>query len=141
MSRGLIRSLMLFFPMLAIVNAIYFMGRLRRLVSDVRTLTSEYDMRRYRHEVRLQMYAALAQIGFLSTPILLLFYGAFSRRLRPLDVLYVIIPSVIVIIVGRIMKKTEQAAKNMPASTPELELERNRVVRIWDTRPLPDWSD
>jgi hypothetical protein len=132
---------MLFFPILAVINALYFMSRLRRLVSDIRTLTSEYDMRRYRHEVRLQMYAALAQIGLLSAPILLLFYGAFSHRLRPLDVLYVIIPSVIVILVGRAMKKTEQAAKNMPASRPELEQERDRVVHVWDARPLPDWSD
>lgn len=141
MTRGLLRSLLLLFPLLGILNAVYFIGRLRGLVEDLKVLTSEWDMKRYRHEVRLQMYASLLQIGLLGAPVVLFFYGLFSHRLPGGDVLYVIIPSAVVILVGKILQRVELEAKNMPASTPELERERNRVVHVWNTRPLPDWSD
>ncbi|MBN1435087.1 hypothetical protein JW921_10025 [Candidatus Fermentibacterales bacterium] len=141
MSGGFIRTLLILFPALALLNAFVFMSRLRRMVEDLGILSSTGDIRRFRREVGYQMYAALLQIALLTAPMVLYFIGLFSHRLRPPDVLYVIVPSAVVLVVGKIMKRVEQQAKNMPASTPDFEKERDRVVRVWDTKPLPDWRD
>ena len=141
MSRELMITLLIVFPALAIANGYYFTGRLSRMIREMKVISSSLDMSRYRHDASLQMYAALAQIVLLTVPLLIYVYGALSHILRFWDLLYMLIPSVVVFAVGKSLKRTERRAWNMPADSAELERERDHVVNVWNTRPLPDWKD
>jgi hypothetical protein len=131
--------LLVFFPGLGIVNAFWFGRELADFLVKYDGLRSDQDMLAYKRVVGRQMYAALVQIVLLLMPTLLFFTGFFSGVLKVLDLVFVVVPSVLVIVVGMRYKRLEEPMKAILAATPELENERDDVVATWLKKPFPDW--
>ncbi len=96
-------------------------------------------MMRFKKVVAHQMYAALFQIVLLSTPPILFVVGLMLEVLYGSDILFVIVPSAIIIIVAAISRTWETRAKILPTATPEMSQERDAIVRTWLRKPWPDW--
>ena len=85
------------------------------------------------------MYAALAQIVILGLPPILYFVGIAKGSLRLGDVVYLLVPSALIFVVGQLFRKLETKVKNLPVADDELRRQRDAVVLTWVKKPLPDW--
>jgi len=124
---------------MAVVNALYFGNELKRFTASTPTLASTHDLERFKTVVGHQMYAALAQIGLLATPTLIYFAGVFNGTLPPSDLLYVLVPSAVILLLAAQYNSWEKKAKNLKAADPELTAQRDAIVHTWMKKPLPNW--
>ena len=130
---------MLGLPALAVVNAFWFGTELKDFVSSTPRLESSHDIEKFKIIVAHQMYAALVQIVFLATPPIVYFIGIFRGVLSPSDIVFIIVPSAVILIVAAMYRGHEKRAKSIPTADPELERQRDAIVRTWLRKPLPDW--
>ncbi len=131
--------LILFLPLLAILNALWFGSELQRFSRDVRTFSSTHEIERFKGVVARQMYAALVQIVLLVVPPILFFVGIVKGALTPGDVVFIVVPSAVVILVAAMYKQTETKVKAIPANDDELRRQRDAIIHTWLKKPLPDW--
>jgi hypothetical protein len=129
----------LLFPAIAIANAWWFGSELQRFARQVTRFDSTADVELFKGVVARQMYAALAQIVLLAVPPILFFVGIIRKDLGPGDVLYIILPSAVVILVALVYKKVESQVRAIPAADDELRRQRDAIVETWIKKPLPDW--
>jgi uncharacterized membrane protein len=85
------------------------------------------------------MYAALAQLVFLVTPIIIYSFGVSTEILVFSDITLVIIPGAFLVALGYLFKKVEAEACRIPAAGEDLDEQRLAVIKTWRTRPLPNW--
>jgi len=137
--RQILIAVMLLLPGAGVVNALWFSGELKRFLEAVPMLVSPYHLEQYKRVVARQMVAALVQIVILALPPVAYFVGLALGALRLPDVLYVIVPSAVVLLVALMVRPTELRARTIPTADPELERQRDRIVEAWLTKPLPDW--
>jgi hypothetical protein len=130
---------MLIFPALAILNAWWFGSELQRFARHVRSIDSTAEIEAFKAIVARQMYAALAQIVLLIVPPILFFVGIARKVLGPGDVLFIIVPSLVVILVAALYKQVEKQVKSIPAQDDELRRQRDKIIETWLKKPLPDW--
>ncbi len=118
-----------------------FLGgrELTRFVREVKTIASTHEMERFKQLAARQMYAALAQIAFLGLPALIYFGGLTMGVLAPADIGYIILPSLGMIVLGFVFKKTETQVQQTPAADEALATERDAVVATWLKKAVPDW--
>jgi len=126
-------------PAIGVLNAAWFGTELKNFVAATPRLESSRDIEDFKTVVAHQMYAALAQIALLATPPLIYFAGLFTGVLRPADFVFILIPSMVIIMVASVYRRGELRAKNIPAADPELERQRNAIVSTWMRKPWPDW--
>ncbi len=138
-TRSLLIIAILVFSCAGVVNSIWFGLELKRFVDRTPILVSRLHMMRFKKVVAHQMYAALFQIVLLSTPPILFVVGLMLEVLYGSDILFVIVPSAIIIIVAAISRTWETRAKILPTATPEMSQERDAIVRTWLRKPWPDW--
>jgi hypothetical protein len=131
--------LMIGLPALAILNAIWWGSELQQFTKKVTSFDSTAHIEQFKTVVAHQMYAALAQIGLLATPPIVFFVGLARGVLAPRDVLYIILPSAVVIVVGAIYKRVETQARSIPATDDELRRQRDAIIETWIKKPLPNW--
>jgi hypothetical protein len=131
--------LLLVLPGLAVLNALWFSSELRRFLAEVPRLESTRDVELFKAVVARQMRAALVQIVLLGAPLVVFGVGIVRRVLGPGDLLYVILPALVVLAVAARCRPAEQAARSLPAADDVLTRERDRVVQTWLKKPLPDW--
>jgi TRAP-type C4-dicarboxylate transport system permease large subunit len=131
--------LMLLFPLLAILNAVWFGSELQKFAKEVRTFSSTHEIERFKGVVGRQMYAALVQIVLLVVPPILFFVGIAKGALTPGDIIFIIVPSAVVIAVAALYKQTEKQVKEIPANDDELRRQRDVIIHTWLKKPLPDW--
>ena len=131
--------LILVLPLLAILNAVWFGSELQRFARDVRTFSSTHEIERFKGVVARQMYAALVQIVLLVVPPILFFVGIVRGVLTPGDIIFIIVPSAVVILVAALYKQTETKVKSIPANDDELRRQRDAIIHTWLKKPLPDW--
>ena len=137
--RIIIIGLILLCPALAAINAIYHTRQLQNYVRHVRRINDMAGFARFQRLVARQMYAALAQSLLLTAPLILYFLGIFSDQLWLPDVVFVIVPGGFIIVLGYVMKKLENQVCRIPAANRDLDDQRLAVIKIWRTRPLPNW--
>ena len=130
---------LLVLPAAGVVNGLWFSAELKRFLEAVPVLASSHHMQQYKRLVARQMYAALVQLVILALPPVVFLAGLVMGVLRLPDVLFVIIPSTVVLVVALSMRPTELKARSIPTADPELERERDQVVATWLKKPLPDW--
>lgn len=131
--------LILLLPLAAIVNAWWFGSELQRFARQVTSFTSTHEIERFKGVVARQMYAALVQIVLLALPPILFFVGLARGALEPGDVIFIIVPSAVVIMVAMLYKQTEKLVKSIPAQDDELRRQRDAIIHTWLKKPLPDW--
>jgi hypothetical protein len=143
MDREAMRStyilLMLGLPALAILNAVWWGSELQSFTKKVRSFESTAHIEQFKTVVAHQMYAALVQIVLLATPPIVFFVGLARRVLTPTDVLFIILPSALVIVVAAVYKKVETQARSIPASDDELRRQRDAIISTWIKKPFPNW--
>ncbi len=131
---------MVVLPVLGIANAWYFGGRLREFLQRVPALRSPSDLEEFKVVVAHQMYAALLQIVLGAGPLLLWAWGRFGLGvLSTADILFGSIPAMLMAGPGIRNQQLEARAKAIPCDDPVLRMERDRIVRTWMRKPLPDW--
>ena len=131
--------LMLGLPALAIVNAVWWGSELQQFTKRVTAFESTAHIEKFKTVVAHQMYAALVQIVLLAAPPIVFFVGLARHLLAPTDVLFIILPSALVIVVAAIYKKVETQARSIPAADDELRRQRDEIISTWIKKPLPNW--
>lgn len=131
--------IMVALPAIGVLNAVWFGRELKSFVIATPQFESSHDIEQFKTVVGHQMYAALAQIALLATPPILYFAGLFLGVLRPSDFVFILFPSMVILVVAAIYRSWEARAKALPATDPELERQRDIIVRTWMRRPWPDW--
>ncbi len=116
------------------------MNTLKRFLIKTPVIETEQDLSEFKAIVKQHMYAALLQIVFLGTPLLLFSYGIQNEILGFSDILFIIIPNSIVIFVSLAFRKLEKRGQSISTSNPNLESELQQVIHYWKKRPLPSWK-
>jgi len=132
-------ALMVLLPGAAIVNAYYCGTLLQAFLRNVSGLASSADLERFKRVVARQMYAALVQLALLAVPPILYAVGLVIGVLVPGDIVYILVPSAVVIVVAQLFKPLETRVKAIPAANGELARQRDEIVHTWMKKPLPDW--
>jgi hypothetical protein len=132
-------GVMLILPALGAVNAVYHGRSLQHYVRQTKRIRDMDGLAKFQKIVARQMYAALVQLALMVVPMVLYFIGIPTEILRLADIVYVMIPGGILIAVGYHFKKVESEACRIPALGEDLDEQRLAVIKIWKTRPLPDW--
>lgn len=140
MTRTTILAIMLTCPVIGLILSLYFGSLLKKFLTTTPEIASTQDMERFKQLVKGQMYAALVQIAILSIPILVFAYGLWIKVLKPnTDILYMLVPSLVVLGAGMALKSVERNVQNVPTANEELTKERDRIVDIWLHQPFPNW--
>lgn len=139
MDRSTLLVLMVMFPAVAIVNAVFSGLALRRYLAETPRIENRAHLDHYKAVVKRQMFAALAPVVLLSIPTLLFFHGVFEEILSVGDLLYIIAPSLVIIGIGVVLKRVEKRARTQEVSDPGLLAERDEVNEVWIHKPFPDW--
>jgi hypothetical protein len=126
-------------PALAVVNSVVQGNNLKEFLDRTPEFNSALDIDNFKKVAGQQMRAALAQAALLLVPPGCFFWGLMSGSLSPGDFVWILLPSVIVILVARSFRKLELKAWSLPADTEDLAAQRDRIVRTWKTKALPDW--
>lgn len=123
----------------AVVNVLVFGIELKRFTEKTSSLASTRDVERFKVVVAHQMYGALAQILLLVTPPILYVVGLFKGPLTHRDLLFVVVPSIVVVAIAVSYRSWERRAKSIEAADAQLEAQRDAIVETWLTKPFPDW--
>lgn len=121
--------------------AIFLALDLRRFLAGTPTLTSISGVIAFREAVTRQMYGALAVLLLGGSASVVAVTG-FYMRLPEWHELPVLIAAVTVFAAaGTWGRLIERRAKAIPVIDEEIRRQRDDVVRVWTTRPLPTWGD
>lgn len=137
--RTLLLTLMLVSPGLALVNAVIQGRGLKKFLNSTPELASSLDLEEFKRVTGRQMWAALAQAVLLLIAPACFFWGLMIHSLTPADFVWILLPSVVVILVARSFRSLELRVWSIPAANEYLTAERDRVVKVWRTKPIPDW--
>jgi hypothetical protein len=132
-------TLMLLLPAVAVLNAVVHGSQLKAFCERTPAFATYQDIAEFEKVVARQMYAALVQIGLLVAPGVVFVVGLVRGVLAPGEILYVILPSFVILALGVGFKKIENEVRSIPVSDPILEERRDHIVRVWNTKPFPDW--
>jgi hypothetical protein len=121
------------------LNAVWFGLELRRFARSTPVLSSSSDLEAFKRVVAHQMHAALLQIVLLGLPAALFAVGIVGDMLEPGDILFVILPSVGIVLLGAIFRRTELKVRAIRPASPEMKAERDAIVQVWLKKPFPNW--
>jgi hypothetical protein len=126
-------------PAIAAVNALVHGSQLRAFLQRTPAFTTYQNIVDFEKVVARQMYAALLQIGLLVSPGIVFVVGLVRGALDINDVLFVILPALAIGALGMAFKVLENTVRAIPADDPILEERRDHIVRVWNSKPFPDW--
>lgn len=138
-SRGLLLALMLVLPAIACINSCIHSAQLKAFLERTPAFATYQNIVDFEQVVSRQMYAALLQIGLLVSPGVIFVIGLIQGALTVEDVIYVMLPSMVVLALGLVFKQLENRVKSIPVSDPILSERRDHLVKVWNSKPLPDW--
>ncbi len=118
---------------------VIFWNQMKNFLSLMPAIKNQKDMNRFKSIVKRQMYAALIFPAFSVIMILIFLYGVKSGALAAGDLVYIIIPSVLLLLFSKFIKQTEMKLRNIKTDDPNLKKERDRVVSVWIGKAFPDW--
>lgn len=132
-------ALILLLPAVAVLNALIHGSQLKAFLERTPAFATYQDIVEFEKIVARQMYAALVQIALLVAPGVVLVVGIVRHVLSVGDILYVVLPSFVILALGLAFKTLENKARSIPVSDPILEERRDHIVKVWLTKPFPDW--
>ena len=136
--RDIFIVLMILFPVLGFINLLWGARQLKAFIELTPEIETGHHMQKFKSLVSTQMYCALFQIAFLGLPLATLLIGYLIGTLHSMDFLYVLIPSLVILVFGASIKSMETKVKEMPVRS-EFKDEFDSVVRTWMHKPLPNW--
>ena len=132
-------ALILLLPAVAVLNALIHGSQLKAFLERTPAFATYQNIVEFEGVVTRQMYAALFQIALLVAPGVVFVVGLIRGVLSVDDILYVVLPSFVILGLGLAFKKVENKVRSIPVSDPILEERRDHIVRVWNTKPFPDW--
>jgi hypothetical protein len=132
-------ALILLLPAVAVLNALIHGSQLKAFLEQTPAFATYQDIVEFEKVVARQMYAALVQIALLLAPAVVFVVGLVRGVLAPGDILYVVLPSFVIVALGVAFKKIENKVRSIPVSDAILEERRDHIVKVWMTKPFPDW--
>jgi len=130
---------MLLPPACAVVNAMVHGARLHTFLKRTPTIATYQNIIEFERVVKRQMYAALLQIVLLVAPGIIFVVGLVRKVIAVDDVLYIVLPSLVIMAIGMAFKTLENRARSLPVHDPILEERRDHIVKVWNSKALPDW--
>jgi hypothetical protein len=131
--------LMLMLPAAAVINSLFHGSQLKAFLERTTAITTYQNIVEFEKVVARQMYAALLQIAFLLAPGVVFVVGLVRGALSVDDVLYVMLPSFVILALGIAFKRIENRAKVLPVDDPVLADRHAHIIRVWNSKPFPDW--
>lgn len=132
-------ALILLLPAVAVLNALIHGSQLKAFLERTPAFATYQDIVEFEKVVARQMYAALVQIALLVAPGIVLVVGIVRGVLSIEDILYVVLPSFVILALGLAFKQVENKVRSIPVSDPILEERRDHIVMVWNAKPFPDW--
>jgi len=132
-------TLILLLPGVAVLNALIHGSQLKAFLERTPAFATYQDIVEFEKVVARQMYAALVQIVLLVAPGVVFVVGIIRHVLSVEDILFVVLPSFVILALGVAFKKVENQVRSIPVSDPILEERRDHIIRVWMTKPFPDW--
>ena len=132
-------ALILLLPAVAVLNALIHGTQLKAFLERTPAFATYQDIVEFEKVVARQMYAALVQIALLVAPGIVLVVGIVRGVLSIEDILYVVLPSFVILALGLAFKQVENKVRSIPVSDPILEERRDHIVKVWNAKPFPDW--
>ena len=132
-------ALILLLPAVAVLNALIHGTQLKAFLERTPAFATYQDIVEFEKVVARQMYAALVQIALLVAPGIVLVVGIVRGVLSIEDILYVVLPSFVILALGLAFKQVENKVRAIPVSDPILEEQRDHIVKVWNAKPFPDW--
>jgi len=132
-------ALILLLPAVAVLNALIHGSQLKAFLERTPAFATYQDIVEFEKIVARQMYAALVQIALLVAPGVVFVVGLVRKVLSVEDILYVVLPSFVILGLGIAFKKVENKVRSIPVSDPILEERRDHIVKVWNNKPFPDW--
>jgi len=132
-------ALILLLPAVAVLNALIHGSQLKAFLERTPAFATYQDIVEFEKVVARQMYAALVQIALLVAPGIVLVVGIVRGVLSIEDILYVVLPSFVILALGLAFKQVENKVRSIPVSDPILEERRDHIVKVWNAKPFPDW--
>ena len=130
---------MLILPAVAALNAFVHGGQLKAFLQRTPAIDSSRHIVDLEKVVARQMYAALVQIALLVAPGVVFIVGLVRGVLSVGDVLFVVLPSVGILALGLAFRTVENRVKSIPVNDPVLAERRDHIIKVWNTKPFPDW--
>ena len=137
--RGTLIAVILGTQGLALANAAWLGRDLKLFLHTTPRLASTHDLEQFKIVAARQMYAALLQAVLLLVAPGCFVWGIVTHHLSGSDFVWILLPSVVVILVARSYRGLERRMWTLPTADAELEATRDAVVRTWRTKPIPDW--
>ena len=131
--------LMLLLPTVAALNAIIHGRQLKAFLERTPAFDTYQNIVDFEKIVARQMYAALVQIALLVAPAVVFIVGLVGGVLSVDDVLYVLLPSIAILALGVAFKTIENKVRSIPVNDPVLAERRDHIIKVWNTKPFPDW--
>jgi hypothetical protein len=130
---------MLLLPAVAALNAIIHGGQLKSFLDRTPAFDTYQNVVDFEKIVARQMYAALVQIALLIAPGVVFIVGLVRGVLSVNDVLYVLLPSMAILALGIAFKRIENRVRSIPVNDPVLAERRDHIIKVWNSKPFPDW--
>ena len=132
-------SVMLLLPAIAAVNAVVHGSQLKAFLQRTPAFDTYQNIVEFEKVVARQMYAALVQIALLVAPGIVFVVGLVRGVLAIGDLIYVVLPSFGILALGLAFKTIEHQVSSIPVPAPILADRRDHIVKVWNTKPFPDW--
>lgn len=136
--RAILLGLLIALPSAGVLLSALLGLQLWRFIRTRPGIETEADLLVFKRIVAGQMYGALAQIVVLGAPPALYVYGILAGALAVRDVIYLILPGLVVLGVALLIRRVEGRARTMWVEE-ALREAYDHVVRVWFKRALPDW--
>ena len=132
-------ALLVVLPVLDMALVQYATSRIQSFLRDTPTIESNDDLERFKAVVKLNMYGALALLPLALAPLVLFFGGIYADILAFGDWPWVAVPGILMAAHGYLCKQVEKRSYDVPVDHAGLRTERDRIVRVWQRKMLPDW--
>jgi hypothetical protein len=133
-------ALLLIFVAIYVVAAtlsVWAGSLVRRFLRENSSIADVATLERFKALARQNMRFALLQIALLSTGIILGILLLFRHGL--LALIPIVITNVLLTVLAKSLGPSEKAARSLPAATPDLLEQCQRVSQSWVSRALPDF--
>lgn len=121
---------------LSTVNLLVEYMMIQSLLSKSPDIATTVDLDRFKNLARLNMYAALLQIVILGSGEFLGFYGQITGGIGLLLFLFL---NAVIIVISKVVKKSEKLSQNLPVRDPLLSNEYQAVCDTWNNNLFPNF--
>lgn len=121
----------------AIAGAVWTRRQVSKFLANHAQISNSVDLDEFKHLARRNMFLALVQLagliaGVLIGVVLIWRYGLVALA-------GVLLANGVLFAMGRLGSRLEEQVRSLPAESPELQAEHQRISESWVKKALPDF--